>query len=51
MALLCEAAVEPGLLEQLLGLGYNIKQDEEIGPDAGVSKGKPMELILKANDV
>jgi type I restriction enzyme R subunit len=33
MAFLSEAAVELALLEQLRGLGYNIEQEENIGPD------------------
>jgi type I restriction enzyme R subunit len=33
MAFLSEAAVELALLEQLRGLGYSIKHEEDIGPD------------------
>lgn len=51
IALLSEAAVEPGLMEQLQGLGYNIEWKEDIGPDADVSKGKRTELVLKANSL
>ncbi|MFN7835230.1 MAG: type I restriction endonuclease subunit R [Burkholderiaceae bacterium] len=40
MAFLSEAAVELALLEQLRGLGYRIEREEDIGPDADVSKGK-----------
>lgn len=40
MAFLSEAAVEQALLEQLRGLGYSIEREEDIGPDADVSKGK-----------
>jgi type I restriction enzyme R subunit len=40
MAFLSEAAVELALLEQLRGLGYSIEREEDIGPDADVSKGK-----------
>jgi type I restriction enzyme R subunit len=40
MAFLSEADVEQALLEQLRGLGYSIEREEDIGPDADVSKGK-----------
>lgn len=33
MAFLSEAAVELALLEQLVGLGYSIEREEDIGPD------------------
>ncbi|WP_417244377.1 type I restriction endonuclease subunit R [Celeribacter sp.] len=40
MAFLSEATVEQALLDQLHLLGYSIEREEDIGPDADVSKGK-----------
>ena len=40
MAFLSEAEVEQALLDQLRILGYHIECEEDIGPDADVSKGK-----------
>jgi hypothetical protein len=51
MALLSEAAVEPGLSGTVTGAGYYIEREEDIGPDADVSKGKRTELVFKANSV
>lgn len=40
MAFLSEAAVEQALLDQLRALDYRIELEEDIGPDADVSKSK-----------